>query len=240
MRLKLLYEFEHPKIPVSYRRAIMAFIKKALCEYDQKRFDNLYDQFACKRKSYSFAVSLPPGSCFLKDRIHLNGNSVILYLSTADFSDLILLYNAFMEQVNKPFLFPLQNKLTLKKIENINVQPIFTDSVNIRMLSPLVLRNHDRETNKDQYVIFSDSNFNDHFKSVTSNMLKDIQMNFDSESLMIEPLQAKKTVISEFDTRFAVSIGNFRLSGNPELLTFLQYSGAGSRRSQGFGLFKVL
>jgi CRISPR-associated endoribonuclease Cas6 len=240
MRIKLCFELKHQTLPIHYRRSFMAFFKKALSEYDRHRFDSLYDQFSCNQKSFSFAVSFAPGSRFLKEQILLNGNSVTLYLSSPDFSDLILLYNAFMEQRNKPFPFPLENQLILKRIENINVAPIFSNTVDIKMLSPLVLRNHDKKTNKDQYVIFSDSNFNEQFSLVTSNMLTCNHRELDIETLSIEPLQAKKTVIAEFDTRFAVSIGSFRLNGKPELLTYLQYSGLGSRRSQGFGLFKVL
>lgn len=240
MRLKLRFDLNENILPLSYRRSVMSFLKNAIADYNHEKFDDLYDPFECKSKSYVFAVALPPGSRFEKNQITLGDKSLSLCFSTYDMSDLILFYNAFLNQKKKAFDLPFGNNMVLKNIEMVNVQPVFKSEIKIKMLSPLVLRKHDREGKNDRYITYLDDEFNNLFIEVTANMLEKAGMKIDMQNMKIKPVNPKKTVISEFSIKFPVSIGTYTLEGPPELLTFLQSSGIGNRRNAGCGLFQVI
>lgn len=240
LRVKLRFSLKEAILPLSYRRSIMSFLKSAVENYNQEKFVELYSPFDCKTKSYTFAAALPPNTKFGREKIVLGEKSLTIYFSTNDMSDLILFYNAFFNQKKKTFKLPMENCMVLENIETINVQPIFKNEIKVRMLSPLVLRKHNGETNQDQYITYLDEEFNDTFIEITRSMINKTGAQVEMENLKIKPLNPKKTVISEFDTKFAVSIGTYILEGNPELLTFLQSSGIGNRRNIGCGLFQVI
>ncbi|HZK60491.1 MAG TPA: CRISPR-associated endoribonuclease Cas6, partial [Anaerovoracaceae bacterium] len=118
--------------------------------------------------------------------------------------------------------------------------PILTESINIKMLSPLVLKMYDEKTDKDQYQDASSEDFQKSFVEVTEKQLKNMGLNISTEGLSIEAINSKRTVVSEFETKFAASIGTYMLHGNPELLNILYGAGIGHKRNAGFGLFSVV
>jgi len=240
MRLKLRFNLKTNILPQSYRRSIMSFLKNAIADYNDEKFNELYDPNECKSKSFAFAVALPPGTRFEKDQIRLGDPSITLCFSTFDMADFILFYNAFLNQKKKPFDLPLENNMTLQSIEMVNVQPVFKSAIEIKMMSPLVLRKHDRETKKDTYVTYQNDEFNDLFIEITKSTLEKAGMAIDLQNVKIKPVNPKKTVISEFGIKFQVSIGTYILEGPPELLTFLQSAGIGNRRNAGCGLFQIV
>jgi CRISPR-associated endoribonuclease Cas6 len=111
----------------------------------------------------------------------------------------------------------------------------------VKFASPLVLREHDRERNKDRYITVEDDDFAEYFQKIVFNELEMLGYGgYLAKNLSIEPLKARKIFVKAFDMNVDVSIGMFKLSGNREALQLLHDAGAGSRRSQGFGLFNIV
>ena len=61
-----------------------------------------------------------------------------------------------------------------------------------------------------------------------------------ADSIHIEPVDARKTVVNTFGSKITGNIGIFKLTGSLTLLNTLIQTGLGSRRSQGFGCFTVI
>ena len=60
------------------------------------------------------------------------------------------------------------------------------------------------------------------------------------DSVKIEPVKARKTVVNTFQNKITANVGIFRLKGDLQILNLLYALGVGSRRSQGYGCFEVV
>ena len=56
----------------------------------------------------------------------------------------------------------------------------------------------------------------------------------------IEAVQAKKVIVKFYEKKIETSTGIFRITGDKQLLNYLYQAGIGSKRSSGFGMFKIL
>ena len=111
----------------------------------------------------------------------------------------------------------------------------------IKMNSPLVIRNHNKETNSDYYYSCSHRNFTEEALKVIINQLK--REGFRGEYLdgvQILPIKCRKVVIKHYDCFIEASVGIFILEGNPAVLNYLIQAGIGSRKSEGFGMMELL
>lgn len=241
MRIKLRFEIKSPIIPVEYRKTILSFIKKSLIEYSEELSAKLFNQKDPIVKPYATSVALP-GAKFDKESITLSSNDFSLIFSTNDYTYGIAIYNAFLNQKYKAFPLSMQNSMMLVSIATLPERLITTDSIKIKMLSPLCLRVHVKEGNTDKYYTFEDDEFEKTLRQITSQQMVSlnatIPMNI--ENLSLVPINAKKTLVKHYNQYIDSSIGTFTLSGHPMLLNQLYLGGIGSRRGAVFGLFDIL
>lgn len=106
----------------------------------------------------------------------------------------------------------------------------------IKMLSPLIVRQHENGINK--YLAYNDENFTRCFKMSVNKMLESFGLNSTGE-IEIQPIKPKKTVVNTFGNKITGNIGAFLLKAEPETLNHLYKLGVGSRRSQGFSMFEI-
>ncbi|WP_300756528.1 CRISPR-associated endoribonuclease Cas6 [uncultured Brachyspira sp.] len=257
MRINLNFELENNIISKEYRLTIISFIKNALKNYSPNTYDILYKDNT-KMKAFTFGVFLPDAK-INNDNIEISltdkGKSYInVTFSIFDNELFIELYNSFNNMLNKKYPKDENTKsqmiMTLKKITMQNEKPIKQNKILIKFLSPLVLRNHNRETNKDIYVTFKDDNFNSILNQSAERLAK--EFDFESSQIKLTPLnltdnngniiqeESKTTVVPFKELLINVSYGKFCLEGDIKLLNNLYKTGIGSRRSDGFGLFEVL
>ncbi|MEE0776326.1 MAG: CRISPR-associated endoribonuclease Cas6 [Bacillota bacterium] len=216
----------------------MSFIKHSIDEYHPEAFADYFDKTKCVSKSYSFAVAFPRETKFQGNTIMLRESHCSMTFSSANLYDITMFYNAFMKQMNRPYPIGPDNYLILHELSFENVMPILKDTVTVQMLSPLCLRQHDRATNRDQYITWEDENFE---QAAAEHMIAQLKaMGRHPSEIQFTAVQGKKTIVSEFGITFAVSIGTYRIQADPETLNLLQYAGIGSRRNAGFGLFRVI
>ena len=147
---------------------------------------------------------------------------------------------SFNNFVNKKFQLN-NNHMILKKICLMPERKITTESIKIKFLSPLVVRDRDREARKDYYHSFSSDQFLEKLKININEQIK--KCNFSSDILddfNLIPILPKKTVVKFYEKQIECSLGIYMLHGKKELLEYLYKSGIGSKRSSGFGMFQII
>ena len=236
MRLKLVFELENGKLDIQYRKGIISWIKHAIQTYDENLFQEIYH--ANQKKTFTFAPILSAPK-FEKEEIIMQDNQFSILFSAYNYSHALHLYNSFLGQKFKKFSL-FQNSMTLKQIIMIPEIQITTEKITIKMVSPLIVRNHNRETLKDMYYAYNREEFKEYLninieeQLQAENLDKYILNGFD-----IKPIQAKKIVIPVYEKMIECTIGTFQLEGNIELLDYLYKAGIGAKKAMGFGLFEI-
>ena len=239
MRFKLYFDLEKEEIPIDYRKSIISFFKHCLSEYNEEEFRKLYNDKEPIIKSYTFAVFFNRPE-FTKDKVIVNNKKMELNISIYDYHTAIILYNSFNHQKNKNFAL-CQNSMILRSITMVEEKEIKSDTIQIKFLSPLVVRDHNRETKKDYYYSYESSEFVRILKINIKEQMKitDIPSS-QLETFTIYPIQAKKTVIQFYEKQIEASLGIYQITAQKELLEFLYKAGMGSKRSSGFGMFTII
>lgn len=240
MRLKLEFTLEKPELDIQYRKSIISFVKHSIQEYDQNLFEDLYGKGKTKKKTFTWSPILNHPK-FDKDTVTLADTGFYMIFSGYNYAYTLHLYNAFLKQKNKKFHLN-QNSMTLVKISLIKEKEIKTNSINIKMSSPIIVRNHNRETQKDMYYSFEKAEeFNKYIKINIEEQMKEEGLDLNLlEGFEIKPIKAKKTVVKVYEYSIECSIGTFELTGNTILLDYLYKSGIGTKKAVGFGLFDII
>lgn len=238
MRFKLKLELQHETLDLDYRPIIVSFIKNALSQDNPSYYQSLYGE-GTVQKLFAFAPYLP-APVFNGDTIKVNKLSLGILFTTPDYSTFINLYNAFLKQKFKPFPLKYDNSMTLKSIIMLHDRVIEKDSAIIKLLSPLVVRRHDKQSNQDQYLVYDQEGFESVWRETLGPLLGSVT---DSQSILeisIKSVRCKKVVVRAFEQNIDATLGTLQLNGDRSLLNYLLSLGMGSRRSQGFGVFDVI
>lgn len=238
MRFYLTFELEKSSLPKDYRRIILSYIKKSLTEILDGRYYSQYFKDNIQ-KDFCFSLKLPKAK-FTKDEIILEDNSIkVLFTSDDRQKTGLLLQQAFMKQKNKKFLITNQNSITLKQIHQQREQKITSSKVIFKTYG-LCIRDHNKETNKDNHYVYSDEKFNEQLKVVLKNQIS--QTGFSKyivDSIKFSPINCKKVLVKHYDTYVDTTVGSFLLEGNPLLLQYLYDVGMGSRNTM-FGYLDLV
>lgn len=238
MRFYLTFELEKSSLPKDYRRIILSYIKKSLTEILDDRYYSQYFKDNIQ-KDFCFSLKLPKAK-FTKDEIILEDNSIkVLFTSDDRQKTGLLLQQAFMKQKNKKFLITNQNSITLKQIHQQREQKITSSKVIFKTYG-LCIRDHNKETNKDNHYVYSDEKFNEQLKVVLKNQISQTGFSKDIvDSIKFSPINCKKVLVKHYDTYVDTTVGSFLLEGNPLLLQYLYDVGMGSRNTM-FGYLDLL
>ena len=238
MRFYLTFELEKSSLPKDYRRIILSYIKKSLTEILDGRYYSQYFKDNIQ-KDFCFSLKLPKAK-FTKDEIILEDNSIkVLFTSDDRQKTGLLLQQAFMKQKNIKFLITNQNSITLKQIHQQREQKITSSKVIFKTYG-LCIRDHNKETNKDNHYVYSDEKFNEQLKVVLKNQISQTGFSKDIvDSIKFSPINCKKVLVKHYDTYVDTTVGSFLLEGNPLLLQYLYVVGMGSRNTM-FGYLDLL
>ena len=242
MRFSLTLELKEANFPIEYRGTILSYIKNAISKCNNGKY---YDKFFKDtiQKDYCFSVVLPK-SKFNKDKIELENKEIKILFSTDDSEKTgPILFNAFIAQKNKSYPLPNNNSMILKSISTqkqeliSNSRAIFKTTLG----SGICVREHNRDTNKDRYYVYSDNEFREKIKSVVMNQV--IKAGFTEEEaneVKINPIQCKKVVAKHYRRYIDITTGIFEIQGNNEVLQYFYNVGIGSRKSAGFGMIDLV
>ena len=235
MKILLQFQLKNNKLPIDYRRVILSFFKKALSEIaDGKYYEKYY--FKPERRNFSFALNLPNPK-FSKSEITLGKNEFRITFSTSDKMTGFVFMSAFIKQKGNNFSAPLENVFILTNISQIGDKTASSSTALVKMLSPLCIREHSRDENKNSYYSVASESFEKKANKIIKEQL--IESGFDDKRVKgfsIKPLNSKKTVVFHYGNYIECSLGEFVLNGDKAIINYLLQSGIGSRKSAGFGL----
>jgi CRISPR-associated endoribonuclease Cas6 len=240
MRFKIDLELKNEYLSLDYRPAIISLFKHCLTVYDRGKYFSTYYEIG-KDKPFTFAVGIP-GSTFTKEMILVPNKRINITFSTNDIGTGIVFFNAFSMQKNKFYPLAYENQMVIKDILIEKEVAITTSTIDVMFKSPLCVREHNKENNKDTYYSYEKEGFNEALNRVLK--LQIANSNTLSVSILekfsIMPIRCKKTVVRHLSQYVEVTIGTFSLTGNIALLNYLYTNGIASRKSSGFGLIEII
>lgn len=240
MRFNIELELKNENLSLDYRPCIISLFKHSLSQYDNgKYFINYYE--SGKEKPFTFAVNIP-NSIFKKDRILVPNMILNIIFSTTDVGTGIIFFNALSIQKRKLYPLAYNNEITIKNIQIEKEINIKSNNIDIIFKSPLCIRNHIKENNKDIYYSYQKEGFIDVFNKVIEAQINksDSLPNSILDGFSMIPIEYKKTVVKHHSQFIEATLGTFQLTGDIELLNYLYKGGIGSRKSSGFGLFEII
>lgn len=240
MRFKINLEFspvsEATRIPIKYHSLFLSLLKRGLEHTSPEIYRELYE--TNKEKLFSQAIIFKD-AIFKKEEIVLR-NPQATYLFSTPKADLAMaVYNAFIylkEQKKVPFHKELS--ITVKSISMIYQEPITEKRVIFQAVSPILARDHNRETKKDWFLHFEDEGFEAILKQNLINRLVPEMgdgIKYDIQNLSIKPLAMKKTVTKAYEKFYQGAIGTIELTGEPYLLNAIRDIGLGGKTGLYFG-----
>lgn len=237
-QIELCFEIEKNFLPAQYNSLILSFIKSCTQKNIPEEYPEWFGDGETTRKSYTFSCFFPNPK-FEKECILLGENYFRVFFSTCEMRDLLLFYNAFLASHGKTY--PMSgNRMVLREIYMNNLPKIQSSPIVIKFDSALLVRFHDRDANRDEYLAFSDARFGAVLKENLAYTLQRSGYDFPLDDFEIMPVKAGKTVVSHFGMRVNANTGIFLLNGSPQLLEHLFLSGLGSAANSGHGKFRVI
>lgn len=240
MRLKIELQFANNKIDKDYRSKILSMFKACLELNGKGIFEKYYKN--PKGKMFTFSTNLGKLK-FEKDCIQMEGTRGTLFFSTYTYEIAIDYYNSFLKGMNKEFKFG-ENTV---KITNISIvkEKIFTENKSLfKLVSPLVIREHQEESNKDWYFTLASEKGIEVLKNNLKHTLPEIfgeKVKSDIEDMEIKPINFKKTVVLNKKVMIEASLGNVEVTASPYLLDYFYKAGLSTSKSSfGFNMVDVV
>lgn len=239
--MKFLVDFELEKeiIPMDWRRCILSYLKFSLSKANGgKYFDEYYGMV--KEKPFCFSVVFDH-PVFSKDSIEVKGMRLRLVISTADSKTGFILFSAIIAQKNSVFPLPMGNSMRMIRAVQMQESQVHSNKILVKMLEPLCIRKHDKDTNRDWYYSQKQKEeFEIESKRVVRAQLLSAGFAEELCEVKFTPVNARTIVVKFYGINIESSLGDFMLEGDKTVLNYLLKSGAGSRRSSGFGVMKLL
>lgn len=243
MRLHFTFELENENMPIDYRRKFVSYIKFCVENSDKDFYEELYGKGRTVSKDFVMSFYFIPETRISKEQIYVNSKKIILKISTPDSYLGIQIYNAICKQKLKWYKLSDINTIRLVKVYAEKERVITQKSVIFNAISPIVIRDHNKETGKDWFYTFEDEQAVDILKrNLKSDLEKkfDRNISYDIEQLKIEFLKMKKVVVQNYGLNIQCSLGTFKMEGESYLLQYLYQRGIGGKRSLGFGYLELL
>lgn len=231
MRFAVTYNLTNDTIPVDYRSGFISLIKKAM-ETGNKDLYNRFYEGDEKVKPYTFSISSPDG--FLKNGDEFKvGKSLVFNFSTNSYEIGTYVYNG----LQKTKVFPLfNNQLKLLKATLLQEPEITGDTAVFKTMSTVLINAVGK---KDWYFIPNNPEFPDAFDTCIGAMVNEL-MGINNTKVIFNPIKTKRQVVKHYSGNMQGFEGIFALSGNIEVLKLIHAVGLGVRRSQGFGMLRVM
>lgn len=244
MQLKLSFTFQKPLLlPLGHHAALQGFIYHLLrnsADYADFLHDTGYIDSTHSFKLFVFST--------LRGRHSISDNKIVYH-------DQVTLYvrspksefcNILMSALQSNTSLELDHQQIELSECTFSKKRITRNSVDIQMLSPLTLSTtyYVGEKKKTLFLSPSDDRFPD---ALQHNTASKYRAAFEDEpkngiDLSILSLTEEDRYVTKFNNRIYITgwNGSYRLSGDPDVLSFLYDAGLGSRNSQGFGMFETL
>lgn len=242
MRFKLDFITGQSELNADYRRYVLSFIKNALSQsVNGDLLDRYYMDTHTKDFSWTMIVSKPQ---FTKEKFRFADNKFSLIFSTDDRRQTgMYLMLAFLNQKNRKYPAGEGNFITLKNIVQLDQKEIKGTTVRFVTMpgSSLVVREHDRDSNKDKYYSCEDEGYPEKLEQALKTQAEMAGFPETSvESIRLHGVTGRKVVVKHYGIYLDATIADFTVSGENRILQYFYQNGACSRRSIGFGMLDLV
>lgn len=241
MRLELIFKIEKPELPKDNSSIWISFLKNCLSQcHGGQFFETYFGGHGIKDYTYSIILSAPQ---FGKEKILLGDNQIKMIFSADDRNKTgLIFFQAFIQAKQKRFPLPGGNGMTLKQINQKRERLIIDSGVVFRTVTGggFVVREHNRETNRDRFLTFQEEGFEEQLCQVLER--QSCEAGFPKgtgKNVIFRPVQCRKVLVKHFGIFVDATCGIFELEGNPDFLQYLYQAGMGSKHSAGFGLLDI-
>ena len=225
MRICMEFEIKYNRLNSDYRKYFISWIKKMLTICNEgKYFKKYYKDTIQKPYSFSVVFNKPR---FSNDYVIFEDNRVKMYFSVTDENRTgLILCSGFLKMKGVTFKLSENNEMKLVSIRRLNEKLIISDRVCFKTLpgSSVVVREHNRENNKDTYFTIEDENY----------------INELENKIKVNEVNGRKIVSKNYGVYIDSVSGIFDISGTPEILKYLYTVGLGSKRSAGYGTIDLV
>lgn len=233
MVIKIKMKSDTFTIPLDWRRTVLSYIKSILQEEYVELYEEFYGKGQTKMKPFTFWAFFA-GAKFKKDCIELEQKEFTLFFSTNNTKLAFYIYNGLQKRKGTSYPMGEKNWMMPLMIRIIEEKEVRDEEIIINMLSPLVIRYHEKDKN-DRYILPQEEGFESTFLTCISK-----QVSMKEHDIKIETIKVKKVIVKAFGTNIPSSLGIFKLSGNIKAINELYENGMGARSSAGFGKFEVI
>ena len=230
MRFKITCEIvEGDSFSQDYRRSILKLFKTGLYKY-QDIFNDFFN--SNKTKKYSWSV-------YFKN----SKKEFVINFSVLNNSDSINIFNAFISIKYKEI--KISEELVVK-VTGVNKLPhsnIDTNRLIAKPMSPIVCRDHNKDTGEDIYYTGENDEF---IEIIKRNLYSELREEYgdyiqkDIENLTINSEKLKKIVVKFYNKTINASIGIVSFTGKSYLLDYIYNRGMGSLTGSGYGLLEMI
>jgi len=240
LRVLLKFNMKTNFLPLDYHKFVVSYIKKALTDYEGGKF---FGEFYSKnisnnyKKDFSWSMKIP-NPAFFKNRIEVDEKYLEITFITPSKTNSAIFLNAFLLQKGKVFAISKENEIALVDITMLKEPTITQNMAHFKLYSPLVLREHYRDTNRDRYFTVEDEDF-------VSRLKENIRTSYPKyasyvDELKIDVSKLHKEIIPLYGVNIEVSIGDIIMLGEPKLLDTILKGSLGLRKASGFGVLKLV
>ncbi|EAF2801151.1 CRISPR-associated endoribonuclease Cas6 [Listeria monocytogenes] len=241
MRIKILCHLSNEEFPLDYRRKIMMIIKKGMKREYPIFFANLYEQNMQKDFTFSVYFNQPT---FEGNLIKVRDKTCIINFSTGEAELAIVFFNVFTILKNENIKISEDVELKIHSVEVVPTRKIENNIIKFKTLSPIIIRDHNRSTQKDWFYTLEDD---EALMILKRNMIAKLtKINYgesiekEIENMQIKALRFKKTVVRYYKMQIAASLGEFEIKASPRLLNVFIQNGLGTMTGSGFGMIEQL
>lgn len=240
MRFDVNITLSNKEIPKDKNRMFLSYIKHNLSKNNKKCFELLYGEGVTNRKSFAMASYLP-GAIFNENTITIPNKKIKLTISIVDMELGVEIFNSMMGSVNNTYKYK-DCELTTTNVKLVREKRIENSTEIFKTLSPIVVRDHEKETNKDWFYDLSDPKGQEIFVRNLKYQLEEEmpESKYFLNELEVEVLKNKKTVAKNYGINVQCNLCVLKINAKSEVLEHIYKSGVGSYKSQGFGLLDII
>lgn len=243
MRLHFTLELANEELTLDYRRKIVSYLKFCIQKSNKELYEELYGKGKNTNKDFTLSIYFVPETQLCKDNIQVKSKRMVLNVSTPDAYMGIQLYNALCRQKYIWYKLSDVNAVRLVETHSEKEKIITQNKVVFNTLSPIVIRDHDRQTGKDWFYTFEDEMAVSILKRNLKYELKEKfsrDINRDIDQLKIEFIRMKKVIVRNYELKIPCSLGVFSVEGEQYLLQYLYQRGIGGKRSMAYGYIELV
>lgn len=243
MRFHFTFELQNEEIDIDYRRRFISYLKFCTEKSNRDFYEELYGKGRNTNKDFTTSVYFVPETQFNAGSICVKSKRLILNLSTPDAYTGIQLYNALCAQKFVWYKISETNQMRLLEIHNEKEKVVTQNMAVFNTLSPIVIRDHDRETGKDWFYTFEDEAAVDILKR---NLKQELEgkfqrdISYDIEKLKFTSITMKVIIVKSYALKIPCSLGAFSVEGEQYLLQYLYQRGLGSKKGLIFGMLELV